>query len=320
MTIEALIDIRHRVTDRCNAACIYCFNEKISINVRRGGVVPQPKELTLTQALHLYDAIYKRVEPARIRVHSHTGGEPTLLGDDLVLLMGHNISSGETGVYLNTNATLVTPRYADKLIDIGLRQANVNFPSMDNVAHMATFRRDLLSRQIQGVNALIDRGIGVDINLPLVLSVNDSLEQMLAYKEFFVRQVRPDQVLLKYFRLLEGMYGDGRDEKFHREHAVPTSIISDRLQSYEIESTDYGRRRMFRYPTDEVNMLVAVVSDPDPGHKENHIVGDGSFMISPEGNLLRTFDGTVIAINHQDDVTLQTDVDKALTRFEIAMT
>lgn len=318
MTIEAPVDIRHRVTDRCNAACTYCFNESIPINRRRGGTVEQPRELTLLQALRLYDAIYRRIEPARIRVHSHTGGEPTLWGDDLVSLMGHNIGSGEMGVYLNTNATLVTSKYADKLVDIGLRQANVNFPSMNHVAHVETFRRDLLDRQILGVNAMIDRGIGVDINLPLVVGINDSLEQMLAYKQFFVRQVRPDQVLLKYFWLLEGMYGDGQDRLFHQGHAVSTSIISDRLRPYEIEPVDFGRRRMFRYPVDGINMLVAVVSDPDPNHKKNHVTGDGSFMISPEGHLFRTFDRVDVPVDYQNDVKLQADVDKALTKFEIS--
>lgn len=317
MSVEQKIyDLRHQVTNDCNYRCCYCLNEGLAIGRRRGGLAPETQDLTLDQTIQLYGALFRAL-PGQIRCFAFTGGEPTLFGDKLIHLMQTVRQSGIQSWFLNSNASLITPEFADRLVQAGLREIKVNSPSMNSETHEKLTRRKLLQTQTKGVNACIARGMRVHFNIPLMRGINDRPEDLVLYVDFFRRATQPGQIQVKYLRLERGNYGDSRDKRFFNAHVMPTAELEKKLRGKFVRVEDFGRKKLYDVDVDGVTIQVAIIDNCSPEQMKDHPTKRTSFVITHDGKMRRMWDSTSyqfrFGVEAQD---LDCQVQEALKFFE----
>ena len=116
----------------------------------------------------------------RIRL---TGGEPLVRRDimDLVERLGISIGSGLDELTLTTNGSQLR-RYADRLAAAGVRRMNVSLDTLDEVRFSQITRRGRLADVLDGIDAAVDAGIKIKINMVAMRGVNDDeIEPMMAW-------------------------------------------------------------------------------------------------------------------------------------------
>ncbi|MCF8076933.1 MAG: radical SAM protein [Desulfotignum sp.] len=115
-------------TNRCNAHCVMCPREKLT---RKPGVM----------AFALFEKIIREVSGAKRKpvVHLHGFGEP-LLDESLPDRIRLAKDFGITHTYLVTNASLLFPGTAKKIIDAGLDEMKISFYGTDDDSYNRTMR------------------------------------------------------------------------------------------------------------------------------------------------------------------------------------
>ncbi len=157
--------LRVSVTDRCDFRCEYCMSENMKF-------LPKSEVLTLEELYRVCSAfIRKGVRKIRL-----TGGEPLVRRDIMSLIrrLGAYVATGELEeLTLTTNGSQLT-RYADELVDAGIKRINVSVDSMDPDKFRKITRRGDLSTVLAGIEAASKAGLAIKLNTVALKGLNDT--------------------------------------------------------------------------------------------------------------------------------------------------
>jgi len=147
--------LRLSVTDRCDLRCTYCMAENMTF-------LPRKDLLSFEELDYLCEAFVAR----GVRKIRLTGGEP-LVRKGLLPFIGklsrHLDAGALDEITLTTNATQLS-RFANELVDAGVKRINVSLDSLDREVFARLSRRDALDQVLSGVDAGLKAGLKIKIN------------------------------------------------------------------------------------------------------------------------------------------------------------
>ena len=161
---RAVTYIRVSVTDRCDFRCVYCMSEDMNF-------LPKQDLLTLEELDRLCSAFVAR-GTRKIRV---TGGEPLVRRGIMTLfrsLSRHLDSGALEELTVTTNGSQLA-RFADELVDCGVRRINVSLDTLDEQKFKAITRWGDLGKVLTGIDAALKAGLQIKINAVALKGVND---------------------------------------------------------------------------------------------------------------------------------------------------
>jgi cyclic pyranopterin phosphate synthase len=221
--------LRVSVTDRCDFRCVYCMTEHMTF-------LPKPELLTLEELERLCGAfIRKGVD--RIRI---TGGEPLVRRNVMSLIDKLGARIGEGGLReltLTTNGSQLT-RFAKNLRAAGVRRINISLDTRDPQKFRAITRWGDLAKVLAGIDAALDAGLAVKINMVALKEINeDEITGMLAW----AHSRSMDLTLIETMPM--GEIDGNRVEQY-----LPLSLVRARLaESYTLVDDDYRTGGPARY-------------------------------------------------------------------------
>jgi cyclic pyranopterin phosphate synthase len=114
--------IRISVTDRCDFRCVYCMAENMTF-------LPKKDLLTLEE-LDRLASTFIELGVKKIRL---TGGEPLVRRDIMTLFrsLGRHLKTGDLEELTVTTNGSQLERFADELVDAGVRRINVSVDTLD---------------------------------------------------------------------------------------------------------------------------------------------------------------------------------------------
>jgi cyclic pyranopterin phosphate synthase len=150
---RAIKYLRVSVTDRCDFRCEYCMAENMTF-------LPKSEVLSLEELDRLCTAfIEKGVEKLRI-----TGGEPLVRKDIMSLLhnLGRHLKTGALEeLTITTNGSQLA-RFADELVDIGVKRINVSLDTLDAQQFTCITRWGRLDQVLEGIQAAKEAGLKIN--------------------------------------------------------------------------------------------------------------------------------------------------------------
>src|SRR5690606_8203464 len=160
-------------TDRCDFRCVYCMSEHMEF-------LPRAQLLTLEELDRLCSAFVDLgVEKLRI-----TGGEPLVRKGIMTFFraMSRHLDSGALKeLTLTTNGSQLR-RFAQELVDCGVRRINVSLDTLQADKFAAITRWGRFNQVMDGIDAAVEAGLKVKINAVALKGVNDSeLHDMVAW-------------------------------------------------------------------------------------------------------------------------------------------
>jgi len=160
--------LRISLTDRCNFRCVYCMPPE--------GVSYIPRSTYLTRdELVQFARVTAAMGVSRFRL---TGGEPLLRSDIVEIVAGLKGVAGVSEVSVTTNASHLA-RLAAPLREAGLDRINVSLDSLDGDRFTSVALYDDYGRVRDGIEAAIDAGFHVKINVVVLNGMPD--EEILAF-------------------------------------------------------------------------------------------------------------------------------------------
>jgi cyclic pyranopterin phosphate synthase len=161
---RAVTYLRVSVTDRCDFRCVYCMSENMSF-------LPKRDVLSLEELDRVCSAfVEKGVRKLRL-----TGGEP-LVRKNIMSLVRSLSRHMETGALeeltLTTNGSQLT-RFSKELYNYGVRRINVSLDTLDAKKFNTITRWGDLSKVLSGIDAALDAGLKVKINMVALKNEND---------------------------------------------------------------------------------------------------------------------------------------------------
>lgn len=156
-------DLRISVTDRCNLRCTYCM--------------PADPVWYPHSAILSYEEIARlaRLMAGQgVRKLRITGGEPLVRRDLPSLIRMLAAIDGIDDLSLTTNGVLLE-RFADDLVDAGLKRVNVSLDTLDPDRFRRMTRRDRLAAVLAGLRAAVRVGLSpVKVNAVILRDVNEA--------------------------------------------------------------------------------------------------------------------------------------------------
>lgn len=120
---DAPVGCQMELTYRCNQRCLHCYN-------RSGECTTQAKELTIEEWVE----VAKQLVEMNIFECIISGGEPTLLKDDLMKIMDPIHDSGADFVFI-TNGMLANKKFIDKMKKYNFEWFQVSIDGADSNVH-----------------------------------------------------------------------------------------------------------------------------------------------------------------------------------------
>ncbi|MEE8445114.1 MAG: radical SAM protein, partial [Alphaproteobacteria bacterium] len=161
---RAVTYLRVSVTDRCDFRCVYCMSEDMTF-------LPKADVLSLEELERVCTAFVAR----GVRKLRMTGGEP-LVRRNIMWLFRKLSRHLETGALdeltLTTNGSQLA-RFADELVDIGVRRVNVSVDTLDEDKFTTITRWGRLTQVLNGIKAAKKAGLAIKINAVAQRGVND---------------------------------------------------------------------------------------------------------------------------------------------------
>ena len=154
--------LRVSLTDHCNFRCVYCMPPE--------GVPYMPKSNYLS--IEEIARVVRLAGDMGVTRYRLTGGEP-LLRPDVVAIV-ERLRAIETVVELSmtTNASLLE-RFAVPLREAGLDRLNISLDSLDEERFTAVARSAQYQRVRDGIEAAIDAGFPVKINIVVMAGMSE---------------------------------------------------------------------------------------------------------------------------------------------------
>ncbi|MCH7554761.1 MAG: GTP 3',8-cyclase MoaA [Proteobacteria bacterium] len=221
--------LRVSVTDRCDFRCFYCMTEDMTF-------LPKAELLTLEELDRLCGA-FIGLGVRKIRL---TGGEPLVRRNmmSLVRNLGQRVRSGTLDeVTLTTNGSQLS-RFADELVDCGVRRINVSLDTLDADKFAAITRWGKFDKVMDGLAAAKRAGLAIKINMVALKGVNeDEIDGMLSW----CGDEGYDLTLIETMPMGE-IDGDRNDQY------LPLSVVRGRLaETWTLSDIDYKTGGPARY-------------------------------------------------------------------------
>lgn len=163
--------LRVSVTDRCDLRCVYCMAEDMTF-------LPKSDLLTLEEL----DRVCSAFVDLGVRKLRLTGGEPLVRRNVISLIrsLGRHVESGALDeLTLTTNGTQLA-RFADQLVDAGVRRINVSLDSLQPDRFKTITRWGDLGQVMNGIEAAKRAGLAIKINVVAMRGVNeDEFDRMI---------------------------------------------------------------------------------------------------------------------------------------------
>ncbi|WP_417205044.1 GTP 3',8-cyclase MoaA [Antarctobacter sp.] len=156
--------LRVSVTDRCDFRCVYCMSENMTF-------LPKKELLTLEELDRMCTG-FVRLGVEKLRI---TGGEPLVRRDIMTFFraMTRHLDSGALKeLTLTTNGSQLE-RFADDLVDAGVRRVNVSLDTLDEKKFADITRWGRLPQVIKGIDAAQKAGLRVKINAVALKGFNE---------------------------------------------------------------------------------------------------------------------------------------------------
>jgi MoaA/NifB/PqqE/SkfB family radical SAM enzyme len=167
-----------RLTMVCNERCPFC-----NVPMEDFPSQPTPSD-AIAQMLDRFAA-------AGDRTVTISGGEPTLLRRRLLETLRATRARGIPFAELQTNAILIDDHYAEQLAQAGLTSAFVSFLSQDPAHHDALAGlQGAWPRTLAGIDALLDAGIRVALNVVVAHRTQALLDGFVAFVAHRLPRVR----------------------------------------------------------------------------------------------------------------------------------
>ncbi len=165
--------LRVSVTDRCDFRCHYCMSEDMSF-------LPKSDVLSLEELDRICSA-FVRKGVRKIRL---TGGEPLVRRGIMNLIegLGRHVKAGDMDeLTLTTNGSQLA-RYADQLVENGIKRINVSLDTLDGEKFARITRWGKLDKVMVGLRAAKAAGLDIKINAVALRGFNDGeLDGMVAW-------------------------------------------------------------------------------------------------------------------------------------------
>ena len=161
---RAVTYLRVSVTDRCDFRCVYCMAEQMTFLPR--------SELLSLEELDRICTVFVRLGVRKLRI---TGGEPLVRREIITLfrsLSRHLASGALDELTLTTNCGRLAEHAAD-LAACGVRRVNVSLDTRDPAKFRAITRIGDLNRVLAGIDAAVEAGLRVKINVVALKGVNE---------------------------------------------------------------------------------------------------------------------------------------------------
>jgi cyclic pyranopterin phosphate synthase len=221
--------LRVSVTDRCDFRCVYCMSEHMSFLPKR--------ELLSLEELERICAAFIRKGVRRIRI---TGGEPLVRRNAMSLIEKLGARIGQGGLdelTLTTNGSQLA-RFAEPLVDAGVRRVNVSLDTRDPERFARITRWGDLDQVLGGIDAALNAGLKLKINMVALRGVND--DEIPAMMEW-AHGLGMDMTLIETMPM-----GDVDDNRV--EHYMPLSLVRAQLaHRYTMEESPYRTGGPARY-------------------------------------------------------------------------
>ena len=147
--------LRISITDRCNERCLYCMPDEQQEWLARDGILTYEEIIRIVR-------IGTGLGIHKVRV---TGGEPLTRRGVLTFFRMLKEMSAITDTGISTNATLLaapppeerngTLSMAARLVESGVRTANISLDTLDASNYAAVTGRDLHQRAMEGIEAAL---------------------------------------------------------------------------------------------------------------------------------------------------------------------
>ncbi|MCW9033574.1 MAG: GTP 3',8-cyclase MoaA [Alphaproteobacteria bacterium] len=165
--------LRVSVTDKCDFRCHYCMSEEMEF-------LPREEVLSLEEMDRVCSAFISRgVEKLRL-----TGGEPLVRRGimSLIKTLSRHLDSGALKeLTLTTNGSQLR-KYADELVEYGVKRINVSLDTLDPAKFAQITRLGVLEKVLDGIQAAKEAGLKIKINTVAVRGFNDSeFDQMISW-------------------------------------------------------------------------------------------------------------------------------------------
>ncbi len=221
--------LRVSVTDRCDFRCVYCMAEDMTF-------LPKRDLLTLEELDRLCSAfVEKGVRKLRL-----TGGEPLVRKNIMQLIrnLSRHLESGALDeLTLTTNGSQLA-RYAQELVECGVRRVNVSLDTLDRDKFKQITRWGELGKVMEGLATAQEAGLAVKINAVALKDVNEfEIEEMMtwAHGEGY------DFTLIETMPL-------GEIEEDRTDQYLPLSLVRQRLEEkYTLADIPYKTGGPARY-------------------------------------------------------------------------
>jgi len=228
---RAIKYLRVSVTDRCDFRCEYCMAENMTF-------LPKSEVLSLEELDRLCTAfIEKGVEKLRI-----TGGEPLVRKDIMSLLhnLGRHLKTGALEeLTITTNGSQLA-RFADELVDIGVKRINVSLDTLDAQQFTRITRWGQLDQVLEGIQAAKEAGLKIKINTVAMRGVNDAEAMDL------IRWCGDEGHDITFIETMPMGEIDGERADVY----MPLSVLRAQIsQHYTLEDSDYRTGGPARYAT-----------------------------------------------------------------------
>jgi cyclic pyranopterin phosphate synthase len=166
--------LRVSVTDKCNLRCVYCMPQAGLPWLQRNEIL-QYGEIA---------AIVRAAAAVGVRSIRLTGGEPLVRPalNELVAMISE--VDGIHDIALSTNGMLLEEQL-DGLCAAGLSRVNVSLDTLRPDRFEAIARRPGLDRVLRGIDAALERGLGVKINCVVLGGQND--DELADFAELTMR-------------------------------------------------------------------------------------------------------------------------------------
>ena len=221
--------LRVSVTDRCDFRCFYCMKEDMTF-------LPKAELLTLEELDRLCGA-FIGLGVRKIRL---TGGEPLVRRNmmSFVRNLGQRVRGGTLDeVTLTTNGSQLS-RFADELVDCGVRRINVSLDTLDADKFAAITRWGKFDKVMDGLAAAKRAGLAIKINMVALKGINeDEIDGMLRW----CGDEGYDLTLIETMPMGE-IDGDRNDQY------LPLSVVRGRLaETWSLSDIDYKTGGPARY-------------------------------------------------------------------------
>ena len=221
--------LRVSVTDRCDFRCVYCMAEDMTF-------LPKAEVLSLEEIDRRCGAFID-LGVRKIRL---TGGEPLVRKNvmSLVRNLGRHLESGALDELTLTSNGSQLARFADELVDCGIRRINVSLDTLDPDKFQAITRWGKIDKVMAGLDAAQGAGLQIKINAVALKGVNeDEFDGMIEWcgtRGF-------DLTLIETMPL--GEISEDRTDRY-----LPLSLVRERLaRRWTLRDIDYKSGGPARY-------------------------------------------------------------------------